>query len=219
MEEQIQVTGARYQQIAADIAAKVVDHQYQIGEKIYARSLIASQYSVSSETARKAIAILADLNIVDTVKGSGVVIKSYENAVTFLHRFRDAGTLAEFKQDALTCLTRLTRDGNELREALTRLVDHADRFRALNPLAPFSVQIEQGAPCVGRSLSELNFWQNTAATVIAIRRGDTLIRSPGPYAEFCAGDTVYFIGEEDCVSRVDAFLREAETGQQTQTAT
>ena len=208
MEENIRVTGARYQRIAADIAAKIVDHQYEIGEKIYARSLIARQYSVSSETARKAIAILADLNIVDTVKGSGVVIKSYENAVAFLQQYRNTGTLAEFKQDAMNCLTRLSQDGNELREAIGKLVDHADRFRALNPLAPFSVRVEAAALCVGQTLSSLNFWQNTAATVIAIRRGDTLIRSPGPYAELLAGDTVYFIGEDDCVERVDMLLRE-----------
>lgn len=209
MEESVQVTGARYQQIAADIAAKIVDHQYSIGEKIYARSLIASQYSVSSETARKAIAILADLNIVDTVKGSGVVIKSYENALVFLNRFQHAGTLAEYKRDAIGCLNRLAKDGDELREAIARLVDHTARFQALNPLAPFSVQIKEGASCIGLTLSELNFWQNTAATVVAIRRGDTLIRSPGPYAELLAGDTIYFIGEGDCVGRVDLFLKES----------
>ena len=208
MDENVRVTGARYQQIAADIASKIADHQYQIGEKIYARSLIASQYSVSSETARRAIAILADLNIVDTVKGSGVVIKSYENAVAFLGRFRNVGTLAEYKQDALACLARLAKDESDLREALSRLVDHTDRFRALNPLAPFSAQIDANAACIGQSLSSLNFWQNTAATVIAIRRGDTLIRSPGPYAELLCGDTIYFIGEDDCAERVDLFLRE-----------
>ena len=208
MEESIRVIGARYQQIAADIAAKIVDRQYQIGDRIYARSLIASQYSVSAETARKAIAILADLDIVDTVKGSGVVIKSYENAVSFLHRFRDTGTLTELKQDAMSCLARLSKDGNDLREAVVKLVDHTDRLRALNPLAPFSVQIEEGAPCVGQSLSGLSFWHNTAATVIAIRRRDTLIRSPGPYAELQAEDIIYFIGEDDCISRVDMLLKE-----------
>lgn len=207
MVERIRVTGSRYQQIAADIAAKIVDHQYQIGDKIYARSLIASQYSVSSETARKAVAILTDLNIVDTVKGSGVVIKSYDNAVTFLTRFRNLGTMAEFKQEAMDCLTRLTKDGSDLRDAITRLVDHADRFRALNPLIPFSTLIEYGAPCIGQSLGKLNFWQNTAATVVAIRRGDTMILSPGPYAELLAGDTIFFIGEEDCVERVTMFLQ------------
>ena len=46
-----------YQKIAADIAAKIAERQYLVGEKIYSRSVIASQYSVSPETARKAICI------------------------------------------------------------------------------------------------------------------------------------------------------------------
>lgn len=207
MVESSKVIGARYQKIAADIAARIVDHQYQIGEKIYARSLIASQYSVSSETARKAIAILANLNIVETVRGSGVIIKSHDNAVTFLRRFEDAGTLAEFKRDALSCLSRITRDNNHLRDTIDKLIDHTDRFRALNPLAPVSVLIEDGMPCIGKTLSGLKFWQNTAATVVAIRRDDILIRSPGPHAELLAGDTLYFIGEEDSMERVDEFLK------------
>lgn len=208
MAENTQVTGARYQQIAADIAAKIVDHQYQIGDKIYARSLIASQYSVSSETARKAIAILTDLEIVDTVRGSGVVIKSYENAVAFLKRFRNVGTMAELKKDTLDRISLLLKDGNELRNAVDRLVDHSDRFRALNPMTPFSVGIKNDASCIGQTISSLNFWQNTAATVVAIRRGESLILSPGPYAEFAAGDVLYFIGEEDCLERVTALVQE-----------
>lgn len=209
MEEQIRETGSRYQQIAADIAAKIVDHQYQIGEKIYARSLIASQYAVSSETARRAIAVLTDLGVVDTVKGSGVIIKSYDNAVSFLKKFRNVGTMSELKRDALNRLVRLEKDGDELREAITRLVDHSDRFRSLNPLAPFSVRVESGSPCVGQNLSALSFWENTAATVVAIRRGEELLLSPGPYAAFAEGDMVYFVGEDECVARVDAMFQSA----------
>ena len=210
MEEQVQVTGARYQQIAADIAAKIVDHQYQIGEKIYARSSIASQYAVSSETARKAIAILADLDIVETVKGSGVMIKSYDNAMMFLKQFRNIGTMSELKRDVMHHLTKLEKEGDELRSKIANLVDYTDRFRALNPLIPFSIQVEEGAPCTGKNISDLNFWQNTAATVIGIRRGQTLILSPGPYAEMVTGDTVYFIGEDECISRVAGLLQKVD---------
>lgn len=55
MESAIKISTPQYQQIAADIAAKIVDGRYDLGEKIYARSSLASQYNVSSETARRAI--------------------------------------------------------------------------------------------------------------------------------------------------------------------
>ncbi|HBD01741.1 MAG TPA: GntR family transcriptional regulator, partial [Lachnoclostridium sp.] len=37
----------RYQQIAVEEAARIANGEYEVGEKIYARSSLASQYSVS----------------------------------------------------------------------------------------------------------------------------------------------------------------------------
>ena len=76
----------KYQQIATDIAYKIVNGIYQEGQKIYARSAIGSQYSVSSETARRAMCILADWDVVTIEKNSGVLIKSMDNAKNFLQQ-------------------------------------------------------------------------------------------------------------------------------------
>ena len=47
---------------------------------------------------------------------------------------------------------------------------------------------------IGRSIGALKFWQSTGATIVAIRRGQTVILSPGPYAELYAGDVVILVG-------------------------
>ena len=60
----------RYQQIALDIATQIVKQQYKVGDRIYARSSLASKYHVSPETARRAICLLADMDIVEAEKGS-----------------------------------------------------------------------------------------------------------------------------------------------------
>ena len=49
----------RYQQIALDIATQIVKRQYRVGDRIYARSSLASRYHVSPETARRAVCLLA----------------------------------------------------------------------------------------------------------------------------------------------------------------
>ena len=54
----------RYQQIAIEISSRIASGEYKVGEKIYARSSIASQYGVSSETARRAICVLCDLSLI-----------------------------------------------------------------------------------------------------------------------------------------------------------
>lgn len=96
-EEDVPVSSPRYRQVAVDIAAKIVNRQYRVGERIYARSLIASTYSVSPETARRAIAVLADLGIVEATKGSGVHIISYDNAMKFLRQSKDYKTLSGYR--------------------------------------------------------------------------------------------------------------------------
>ncbi len=42
-------------------------------------------------------------------------------------------------------------------------------------------------PLIGKSIGELKFWQSTGGTIVAIRRGQTVILSPGPYAELFGG--------------------------------
>lgn len=45
-----------------------------------------------------------------------------------------------------------------------------------------------------RLFSELKFWQSTGGTIVAIRRGQTVILSPGPYAELYSGDVIILVG-------------------------
>lgn len=206
MDKEVKCVTPRYQQIAADVAAKIADKHYKVGEKIYARSALASQYGVSSETARRAICILADMKIVETAKGSGVVVKSYENAVNFVRHYQDIQSISDLKQEIVTIIERQIQGNDRLREGILKLMDKTDRFKSINPFVPFEIVLNPLSPLIGRNLSETNFWHNTSATVIGIRREDVLLLSPGPYACLLAGDILYFVGDENCYERVKNFL-------------
>lgn len=206
MENKFKITSPRYQQIAADVAAKIVDGHYKVGDKIYARSSLASQYGVSSETARRAICVLSDLNIVDTSKGSGVTIKSYENAIKFIKQYDDINTISNLKQDIIDSVERQKKEIKFLYGCLSDLIDKTDRLRSVNPFTPFQVEITSVTPYINKSVSDINFWHNTSATIIAIRRNDSLLMSPGPYAVFQENDIFYFVGDENCIERVKKYL-------------
>ena len=167
MEKKTRVTSPRYQQIAADIASKIVNGHYQVGDKIYARSAIASQYSVSSETARRAISILTDLNIVETIKGSGVKIVSFEKAVDFIRQYEDVQSVNNIKKEILHSIAKQEKELDHLRNYVTSLIDKTDRFRSINPFLPFEIEIQEETPYLNHTISELNFWHKTAATIIA----------------------------------------------------
>ena len=206
MEKDIKITSPRYQQIAADIAAKIASGHYKQGEKIYARSSLASQYGVSSETARRAICVLSDMHIVDATKGSGVVITSVDNARRFVQQYSDTNTVSKLRKEILNSVERQNHELTHLKEQIGTLLDKTERFRSINPFVPFEITISASTPHLGKTASDLNFWHNTAATIIAIRRGQTLILSPGPYSSFQAEDTIYFVGDECCLERVKEFL-------------
>lgn len=178
-----------YQKIALDIASKIVEHKYIIGEKIYTRSTIASQYNVSSETARRAISILSDLDIVETIKGSGVTIKSYEKALKFVREFKDMQTFNSLIADINDNISQQKEVNINLENKIKRLV-----------------KIRTTTPYLNKNISDINFWHHTTATVIAIKRDNSIILSPGPYADFQENDIFYLIGDEDSYRRVMEFL-------------
>jgi DNA-binding GntR family transcriptional regulator len=100
MEYQIKnkISMPRYQQIAVEIATRIANEEYKVGDKIYTRSYIAGHYGVSPETARRAICVLSDLDIVVSEKGSGVTIKSRQNASNFIKQFNKRETIESIKE-------------------------------------------------------------------------------------------------------------------------
>lgn len=206
MEKKIRIVSPIYQQIATDIASKIASGHYEVGEKIYARSVLASQYGVSAETARRAIAILSDMEIVDTTKGSGVIIKSAENAIKFIRQYNDVKTVNDLRNEILDKLELQKKENDSLKEQIIELLDKTDRFKSINPFIPFEIRIFKETPYLEKNIAEINFWHNTSATVICIKRNGCLEMSPGPYAVLRENDILYFVGDEDCYERVNKFL-------------
>lgn len=206
MEKKIKIVTPVYQQIAVDIASKIANGDYIVGEKIYTRSVLASQYGVSSETARRAICILADVDIVDTTKGSGVVIKSNENAIKFVKQYDNIKTVSDLRNNILNSLERQKQENDYLKEQLLELINKTERFKSINPFIPFEIRISKETPYIDKTVAEINFWHNTSATIICIKRNECLEMSPGPYAVLRENDIFYFIGDESCYERVNKYL-------------
>lgn len=201
-----QKNSPKYEQIAADIAYKIVEKTYKEGDKIYARSSIGSRYNVSSETARRAVCVLADWDIVEVEKNSGVIIKSAVNARNFLSQHQQTQSIYALKKKIMDNVERQKRETKELQEHLSELIEQIECYRATNPFIPHELVVTEETPYLDRSIAEVNFWQETFATVIAIRRNGNLIMSPGPKAVFRLNDIFYYTGNEDCYRRVQEFM-------------
>ena len=196
----------KYQQIAADIAYKIVGGTYPEGAKIYARSSIGSQYGVSGETARRAMCVLADWDIVVVEKNSGVIIKSVDNAKNFLQQQEHMQSIQSLKRNILENVERQQQETKELYGYLNEVIDRIDNYRSINPFIPYELVITEETPYLDKTVGSINFWQETFATVIAIKRNGVLIMSPGPKAVFKLKDIIYYTGDDDCQSRVKKFM-------------
>lgn len=196
----------RYQQIAVEIASRIASEEYKVGDKIYARSSIAGQYGVSPETARRAICVLCDLEIVSSEKGSGVTIKSTENAIKFIKQYSKRQTIDTIKDNIHQSIARQRNEMEVMNQYLTELISASEHFRSLNPFMPFEILITKNCIYLEKTVADLQFWQHTGATVIAIRRGDATMISPGPYTHIKEHDILYFITQDDAPIRVKNFL-------------
>ncbi|MED1467794.1 TrkA C-terminal domain-containing protein [Bacillus salipaludis] len=197
-----------YERIAIDLANRIYDGKFKVGEKIHGRSTLASEYKVSPETVRRAIKILEDVEIVHSTKGSGIVISSRENAFKYIHRFSNLASVKDLKKQMNHLILEREKLDEQLYETLTKIMDYLDKLRHTNPLAPLEIEIFPGCIHIGKTISDMKFWQNTGGTVIGMKRKGETIISPGPYALIQEGDILLVIGDEKTYERVQHFLED-----------
>ena len=75
----------------------------------------------------------------------------------------------------------------------------------------YEALIPDNSDKVNRTIGEIRFWQATAATIVAIKRGEETIISPGPYAALRAGDILVYVGPPSSVEAVRKFLTNGRT--------
>ena len=197
---------AKYQKIALDIAQRIVNKDFQIGDKLHGRSLLSSMYTVSPETIRKAVALLQDMGVLKVNHGSGIVINSVENAYGFIQRFKDIDSVNSLKHDLEKLIMKKKEIDNDLEKTLNKIVEFSNKLKNLSPYNPVEVEVSKYSRYIGSTIAELKFWQNTGGTVVALRKGNQLIISPGPFAILEEGDSIVVVGGSDILHDVEVFI-------------
>lgn len=197
-----------YQQIAIDLANRIAYGEFLIGTKIHGRSTLAGQYNVSPETIRRAVILLEDMNIVEVTQGSGILVKSKDEAFKFIQKFKDKDSMVSLKNNIKNIIEEKAKLEDKLNSYIDKLIDYSERFKSSNPFSPIEIEIPKNSKLIGKTTAEVNFWQNTGATIIGIRKKNTIILSPGPYATFMEGDIFIMVGDENSYERVKNYIYE-----------
>ena len=70
----------------------------------------------------------------------------------------------------------------------------------------YEVVVPEHSEKADKTIGELRFWQATAATIVAIKRGGKMQISPGPYTTLRAGDTLIYVGPPSSAQAVPKFF-------------
>lgn len=198
---------SKYQKVAIEIAQRIVEGKYEVGETIKSRSTIASNFGVSPETARKAINVLVDLEILEVKQGKGSKVISKEKAEEFLAQYDSEKSIKTLSTDIISTINHQKQEMDRMKQMIHAFMNQVSVAKKHYPFRPYELTVT-GKSKTGQSLSELNIWHQTGATIIAIQHGPTLMLSPGPYATVEIDDIVYFVGDDSVLTRVNSFFND-----------
>lgn len=198
---------SRYEKIALDIAYSIYNREIEEGEKIKGRSTLSVKYSVSPETIRRSIKLLADMGVVEIAEKSGIYIKSREKAKAYIDRHRVRSNILDLKNDIENLFNEKTAIEKKIMSDINELVEYSLHLKSLDSIKSFQIEIKEGNYLIGKSIRETQFWQATGATIVGIHRDGELILSPGPDVELKENDNILFIGnDKDVEERVRIYV-------------
>ncbi len=201
-------TRSRYEEIAQDLANRIVRGELDEGTRVLGRSSLAGQYQVSPETIRRAVAILTERGIVQSMAGSGIRVLSRYAATEYVESIRAKNTLEEGAREVRALLRQRSGLDQKIEAALDRLLSQATGVFSSRHVD--EVAVHPDAWVVGRSLQEIRLRSRTGATAVAVTRGDVDQFSPPADMRLQPGDVVTTVGADAARERARALLEATE---------
>ena len=130
------VVPPQYLQIALDLAGRVARGELPEGSRVYGRSVMASEYSVSPETIRRALRLLADMKVVEVKPQSGAVVLSADSARRYIETLQGAAGPQALQRRMKALLAEEAELHRQLLETASALVKSRDTFSSAHEPFP-----------------------------------------------------------------------------------
>ncbi len=146
------------------------------------------------------------MEILDVRQNSGAIVLSKANAAKYIKQFDNHLDLRTLKKQMKALVAERDKLNVRIMELTERITDMSERFFTSDPLRSFEFEIPANSPILGKTIADSMFWQNTGATIVALRRNGKIIPSPGPYAVFMPNDVIIVSGDFEVSDRVNQVL-------------
>ncbi|MBB5336604.1 TrkA C-terminal domain-containing protein [Pectinatus brassicae] len=195
-----------YQTIAVDLATRITEYEFLVGAKLSGRTLLASQYSVSPETIRKAVVMLKDAGVVQVSQGREILVISRECAAKFLTHQKQLHSVYSLRQELELLLKEKEDIDTRFRKVTTEIASYSDRLKNIQPYNPLEIIVTAESGLEGKTLRDLAFREMTGTLVIAVRRDKEMFIAPDPNIVLWKDDRLVVIGAVDKLEKLNAFF-------------
>lgn len=195
---------ARYLSIAYQIAKRIVSGELTEGRRLSGRTLLSSEYQVSSETIRKAIKVLETYGVVESKERSGIVILSQKEAESYMNRYvtqKEDRRLIKDTEEALKDLSHAESKAQHLARKLIS-VTRTGFF----PFDFFTLDVHETNPHVGKTLQELDLKRQTGSLVIGYEKAGLFYQNPEATLSIEAAMTLYLLGDLTVQKKTEEYL-------------
>lgn len=207
MQLRVDVGQSRYEQIAIDIAQKIVRGEFREGQKLSGRSLLAGTYNVSPETIRRSIALLQNIGVVEAVTGSGIMIRSSLLAKEYLEEYNERKDILNLRNKISTLMNQRNTLDIELEKQLSRLLEYSfQKASILQQIEDVVVPAESWV--VGKTIADTDIRHHTGTTIVTINRDGKEILSPPANMELKVQDVLSIVGTSAARERLKNLIKE-----------
>jgi len=184
---------AKYEIIAYEIAKKIYEHEYKQNEKISGRSLLASEFKVSSETIRKAVSLLSHAGAVEVRKRSGIYILSDKAAKTYMDQFQ----YRQQNHRVIDETYQLLDDSKAMVDALDQQIHKLIKLlkKDIFPFDFFTITLKASDTIVGKKIKETRLSDKTKGLIIGVEDDDVFHQSPTSNYLLKEGLKLYILGD------------------------
>ena len=195
-----------YSQVAFDIASKIVSGEIKVGDRFTGRSLMGSQYGVSSETIRRAMRHLSDMGIISVQNNVGSTVLSQKRAMEYVEQYQEDKDLRALKASLREMVAQRDALNEKINDTVQRIIDLGERFWRSDRLRTYEWEVTPACPAAQHSIGDLQFRQRTGATIVAVRQGESILLSPPPQTILHSGDVLVVACELDQIEAVSDLL-------------
>ncbi len=195
---------ARYLAIAYQIAKRISQGQLSEGMKLSGRTLMSSQYQVSSETIRKAIKVLETYGVVVSKERSGVTILSAAAATSYMERYVSQKEDRRLIQETLEALKNLSQAESQAQHLARKLISVTRT--GFFPFDFFTLEITSDSSWVGRTLQTIDLKRQAGALVIGYEKAGLFYQNPDAELLVEADMRLYLLGDLDVQKKTEGYM-------------